>query len=103
MSEVAGTTRDSVDSLVTWPEHGTVRFVDTAGMRRGTKVRGVEYYSVAPRPRGDRARRTSPSLVIDAAGRFTAEDKKIANRVMEAGRGPDVAANKWDLVEEKDR
>ncbi len=102
VSEIGGTTRDSVDSLVTWPELGQVRFVDTAGMRRGQSVRGVEYYSFLRASEAiDHAH--VAILVIDASAGFTAEDKKIARRVMEAGRALLVAANKWDLVEEKDR
>jgi GTP-binding protein len=99
--EEAGTTRDSVDALLEWPE-GPVRFVDTAGMRRQTKVRGVEFYSFVRATRAiDRAH--VAVLVIEAPEGFTSEDKKIAVRVMDAGRGLLVAANKWDLVEEKDR
>ena len=102
VSETGGTTRDSVDSLVTWPDLGQVRFVDTAGMRRGQSVRGVEYYSFLRASEAiDRAH--VAILVIDAGAGFTAEDKKIARRVTEAGRAFLVAANKWDLVEEKDR
>jgi GTPase len=102
VSEVSGTTRDSVDSLVTWPDLGTVRFIDTAGMRKGTKVRGVEYYSVL------RARHAIEAadvaiLVLDAPDGFPTEDKKIANLVTDSGRALLIAANKWDLVEDKDR
>jgi len=102
VSDVPGTTRDAVDSVVDWPDLGRVRFVDTAGMRRGTKVRGVEYYSVL---RATQAieRADVVMLVLDAADGFTTEDKKIASRVMEAGRAFLVVANKWDLVEDKDR
>jgi GTP-binding protein len=99
--EEAGTTRDSVDAVVRWPD-GPVRFVDTAGMRRATKVRGVEYYSLL-RAASAIDRADVAVLVIDATQGFTTEDKKIAVRVIEAGRGVLVAANKWDLVEEKDR
>jgi GTP-binding protein len=102
VSEIAGTTRDSVDSMITWPGHGAVRFVDTAGMRRGTKVRGVEYYSVV-RARDAIGSAHVAVLVLDAAEGFSGEDKKIANLVMDAGRGLLLAANKWDLVEDKDR
>ncbi len=102
VSEVSGTTRDSVDSLVSWPEHGSVRFVDTAGMRRGTKVRGVEYYSVV-RARDAIAAAHVAVLMLDAIDGFTVEDKKIANLVMDEGRGLLLVANKWDLVEDKDR
>jgi len=101
VSDVAGTTRDAVDLVVEWPEHGRVRFVDTAGMRRGTKVRGVEYYSVL-RAAEAIERAHVGVLVIDAVSGFTVEDKKIANRVMDAGRAFLVVANRWDLVEEKD-
>ncbi len=102
VSEVAGTTRDSVDSLVMWPDHGPVRFVDTAGMRRGTKVRGVEYYSVL-RAHESVARADVALLVLDATDGLTVEDKKIANLVMDDGRALLIVANKWDLVEERDR
>ena len=99
--EEAGTTRDSVDAVVGWPQ-GPVRFVDTAGMRRHTRVHGVEYFSFVRATEAiDRA--DVVILVIDANEGFTVEDKKIANRVMDAGRGFLLVANKWDLVEEKDK
>jgi GTPase len=99
--EEAGTTRDSVDALIEWPD-GPVRFVDTAGMRRQTRVTGIEYYGFV---RATRAieRADVAVVVIEAPEGFTSEDKKIAVRVLEAGRGLLIAANKWDLVEEKDR
>jgi GTP-binding protein len=101
VSEVPGTTRDAVDSLVTWPGVGPARFVDTAGMRRGQSVRGVEYYSFL---RASEAidRSHVVVLVIDALDGLTTEDKKIAKRIMEAGRAFLLVANKWDLVEERD-
>lgn len=99
--EEAGTTRDSVDAVVGWPD-GPVRFVDTAGFRRPAKVRGVEYYGFL---RAERAiqRAHVGILVLDAPDGLTAEDKRIAARVLEFGRGLVIVANKWDLVEEKDR
>jgi len=99
--EEAGTTRDAVDALVEWPQ-GSVRFVDTAGFRRLSKVRGVEYYSFL---RTERAieRAHVAVLVLDASDGFTGEDKRIASRVMEVGRGLVVVANKWDLIQERDR
>lgn len=99
--EEAGTTRDAVDAVVEWPG-GPVRFVDTAGMRRQTRVRGVEYYSVV-RATEAIARADVAVLVIDASEGFTVEDKKIANRVMDAGRAFLLVANKWDLVDEKEK
>lgn len=100
--EEAGTTRDAVDAVVRWPS-GPVRFVDTAGFRRPTRLRGVEYYGAL---RAERAieRAEVAALVLDASEGFTAEDKRIASRVLELGRGLVVVANKWDLVtEERDR
>ena len=100
--EEAGTTRDSVDALIDWPGHGPIRFVDTAGMRRAIRVRGVEYYSfVRAGAAIDRA--DAAAVLFDAAEGLTAEDRKIASRVLEAGRALLLVANKWDLVEEKDR
>lgn len=99
--EEAGTTRDAVDAVVDWPS-GPVRFVDTAGLRRPSRARGVEYYSFL---RAERAiqRAGVAVLVLDAPEGFTGEDRRIAARVMEFGRGLVAVANKWDLVEEKDR
>ncbi|MFL5757209.1 MAG: ribosome biogenesis GTPase Der [Chloroflexota bacterium] len=102
VSDVSGTTRDSVDSIVSWPDHGAVRFIDTAGMRKGTKVRGVEYYSVLRARHAIEAAHVAV-VVLDAPEGFSTEDKKIANHVMDAGRALILAANKWDLVEDKDR
>ena len=100
--EEAGTTRDSVDALVEWPGAGRVRFVDTAGMRRAIRVKGVEYYSFVRAGEAiDRA--DAVAVVFDADEGFTAEDQKIAFRVLEAGRALLLVANKWDLVEDKDR
>ncbi|HEX6230457.1 MAG TPA: ribosome biogenesis GTPase Der [Actinomycetota bacterium] len=99
--EEAGTTRDSVDAVVERPD-GRVRFVDTAGFRRPSRARGVEYYSFL---RAERAieRAGVAVLVLDASDGFTTEDRRIAARVMEFGRALVVVANKWDLVEERDR
>jgi GTP-binding protein len=99
--EDAGTTRDVVDAVVEW-ETGRVRFVDTAGLRRTTRARGVEYYSFL---RAERAieRADVSLLVLDATDGFTAHDRRIAAKVVEAGRGLLVVANKWDLVEGRDR
>ena len=99
--EDAGTTRDAVDAVVPWPD-GPVRFVDTAGMRRPTRVQGIEYFSFV-RATEAIERADVAMLVIDATQGFTVEDKRIANRVMDAGRAFVLVANKWDLVEEKDR
>ncbi len=98
--EEAGTTRDAVDAIVTL-EGVPVRFVDTAGLRRPTRLRGVDYYSAL---RAERAieRSEVAALVLDAHEGLTAEDKRIASLVLSLGRGLVVVANKWDLVEERD-
>src|SRR5205807_9142591 len=94
--EEAGTTRDSVDALVRWGDR-PVRFVDTAGLRRPGRMQGVDYYGLVRAVRAvDRAH--VALLVLDATEGLTAEDKHVADRVMEAGRGLVVAANKWDLL-----
>jgi GTP-binding protein len=100
--EEAGTTRDSVDALIEWPRAGRIRFVDTAGMRRAIRVHGVEYYSFVRAGEAiDRAH--AAAVIFDATEGLTAEDEKIAFRVLEAGRALLLVANKWDLVEEKDQ
>jgi GTP-binding protein len=101
VDEVAGTTVDPVDSLVELG--GEVwRFVDTAGLRRPSRTSGVEYFS-ALRTVQAIERCDVAALVLDARDGLTTEDKKIAARVIELGRGLLVVANKWDLVEERDR
>ena len=98
--EEAGTTRDAVDAIVDWPS-GPVRFVDTAGFRKPSKARGVAYYSFLRAARAIERAHVAV-LLLDATEGFTSEDRRIAARVIEAGRGLFVVANKWDLVEEKD-
>jgi GTPase len=98
--EEAGTTRDAVDALVSF-SGGRVRFVDTAGFRRPSHAEGVEYYGYVRAVRAIERAHVAV-LVLDASEGFTTEDRKIAARVMQTGRGLAVIANKWDLVVEKD-
>lgn len=99
--EEAGTTRDAVDAVVRW-DGRRVRFVDTAGFRRPSRVRGVEYYGYVRTVQAiDRSH--VAALVVDAAEGVTTEDRRIAARVAEAGRGLVVVANKWDLVPSEER
>ena len=99
--EEAGTTRDAVDAIVRWGDV-PVRFVDTAGFRRPSKARGLDYYSFLRTERSIE-RANVAIVVLDAVDGFTAEDRRIAARVIEEGRGLLLVANKWDLVEERAR
>lgn len=98
----AGTTRDAIDTPMQY--HGRrIVFVDTAGLRRQSKVEeGVEFYS-ALRTRRAIERATICVLVIDATDGLHNQDLKIATLAWEAGRGLIVAVNKWDLVEKHDK
>jgi GTP-binding protein len=99
--EKAGTTRDAVDAVVRW-DGRPIRFVDTAGFRRPSRARGVEYYGFVRTVQAiDRAH--VAALVVAADEGVTTEDRRIASRVSEAGRGLVVVANKWDLVPSEER
>ena len=98
VSEVAGTTRDAIDSIVEWND-APVRLIDTAGIRRRGRIDvGVEKHSVLRSMRAiDRA--DVALLVLDAAEGFTTQDAHIAGYVIEAGKGIVLVVNKWDLIE----
>ena len=100
VSEVPGTTRDSVDSLLQWHKH-TFRIVDTAGMRRPGKVGKSQVESVSvllARKAIERA--DVVVLVMDATVGPTDQDGAIAGIAKDAGRGIIIAANKWDLMKD---
>lgn len=98
VSDVAGTTRDSIDTH--WTQ-GDSKFVliDTAGMRRKSKIdQPIERYSIVRSLRSiDRA--DVVVLVLDAVDGVTEQDKKIVGYAHEAGKGCIIVVNKWDLVE----
>ncbi len=96
VSERAGTTRDSIDTRLE-VEGRTVVLVDTAGLRRRTKVAGsVDYYSQLRSERA--AERADVALVVcDAAEGVTSEDLRVAELAMRSGCATLVALNKWDL------
>ena len=100
VSNVSGTTRDSIDSRLNYKDTEFV-IVDTAGIRKKSKVDwGVEKFAV------DRAIRSIRDcdiavLVIDATEGISDQDKKISSIITEAGKGLIVAINKWDLIEDK--
>ncbi len=102
VSEIAGTTRDAIDSPMQY--HGrTIIFVDTAGLRRQSKVEdGVEFYS-ALRTRRAIERADICILMIDALEGLHNQDLKIAALAWESGRALIVIVNKWDLAEKDDK
>jgi GTP-binding protein len=96
-----GTTRDAIDSVLRF-NGKTLNFIDTAGLRKRSKVEDdVEFYSTLRTERAvDRA--DVCVLVVDASLGLHAQDLRIASDAWERGRGLIVVVNKWDLVEEKD-
>ncbi len=101
VSDVPGTTRDAVDTSVTW-QGERVTLIDTAGMRRKAKVKhALEYYAVLRSLRAvDRA--DVVVLMVDAGG-VVEQDAKIGGYAHDAGKPVIIVVNKWDLMEEEIR
>lgn len=98
VSDIAGTTRDSIDS-VTENEYGKYIFVDTAGIRRKSKVtEKIEHYSVLRAYMAVDAADVCV-VMIDASEGVTDQDTKIAGYAHEQGKGCVIAVNKWDAVD----
>lgn len=96
--DMPGTTRDAVDTIVE-TEDGPIRFVDTAGMRRRSKVdEATEYYSLV-RALQAIDRSDVALLVIDATIGVTAQDQRLAERIDAAGCPVVVLLNKWELLD----
>lgn len=102
VSEIAGTTRDAIDTPLVY--HGRdVIFVDTAGLRRQSRIDdGIEFYS-SLRTRRAIERADICVLLIDAVDGLHNQDLKIATLAWEAGRGLIIVVNKWDLKEKEDK
>ncbi len=100
VSDIAGTTRDAIDSEVTRGEDKYV-FIDTAGMRRKAKVKeNIEHFSVLRALMAvDRA--DVCVIMIDATVGFTEQDSKVAGYAHDKGKPSVIAVNKWDAVEDK--
>ncbi len=98
VSPIAGTTRDAIDTEITW--HGqTVRLIDTAGIRRRGKIEpGVERYSVV-RTMNALERADVALLLIDAVDGITEQDMHIAGYIMESFKSVILIVNKWDAIE----
>ena len=98
VSEIAGTTRDSVDMRVD-NDYGSFIFTDTAGLRRKSRVDDkIEKYSIV-RTKAAVERCDVCVIMIDATVGFTEQDSKVAGLALEAGKGCIIAVNKWDAVE----
>ena len=102
VSDIAGTTRDAVDTKVTWNEKEYI-FIDTAGLRRKAKVKEeIERFSVI-RTVTAVERADVVVVMIDAAEGVTEQDAKIAGIAHEKGKGVIIAVNKWDAIEKNDK
>lgn len=100
VSDIAGTTRDSIDTPITWNGNEYV-LIDTAGIRKRSKVdENIEKYSVI-RAIAAIERADVCILMIDAQEGLTEQDKKICGLAHEAGKGILVVVNKWDLIEKE--
>ena len=97
VSDIAGTTRDAVDTRLV-NQHGTFTFIDTAGIRRAARIGDqVEKYSVL-RAHMAVERADVCLLLIDASVGITEQDEKIAGIAHEAGKATIIVVNKWDTV-----
>ncbi len=102
VSDVAGTTRDAVDTAVVHNGQEYV-FIDTAGLRRKSKIKeDLERYSII-RTVAAVERADIVVLVIDATEGVTEQDAKIAGIAHDRGKGMIIAVNKWDAIEKNDK
>ncbi|MBP3446320.1 MAG: ribosome biogenesis GTPase Der [Clostridia bacterium] len=98
VSNIAGTTRDATDTIIE-NKHGSFVFIDTAGIRRKSKIdEAIEKYSVI-RARMAVERATVCVIMIDAQEGFTEQDSKVAGIAHDLGKACIIAVNKWDAVE----
>ena len=102
VSDIAGTTRDVVDSVVEISGH-KFRFLDTAGLRRKSRVNtDIEYYSnVRTYQAIDRCQ--VALVLVDAQDPVTEQDKRLIGQVLERGKGLILVVNKWDLAPKEEK
>ena len=107
VTEIAGTTRDSVDARVAWPVEGEdepreVVLVDTAGLRKKAKVKeNVEFYSTLRTQRALQACDVAV-LLVDAEQGLEGQDARVLREAAALRKGLVIVVNKWDLVEDKE-
>lgn len=98
VSDIAGTTRDTTDTFIE-NEYGKFNFIDTAGLRRKSRVDdAIEKYSII-RARIAVERANVCVIMIDAVEGFTEQDSKVAGIALEQGKACIIAVNKWDAIE----
>ncbi|MCH5202837.1 MAG: ribosome biogenesis GTPase Der [Oscillospiraceae bacterium] len=98
VSDIAGTTRDTIDTAVE-NKYGKFNFIDTAGMRRKSRIYdNIEKYSII-RAQMAIDRCDVCVIMIDAEVGYTEQDSKVAGMAIEAGKGCIIAVNKWDAIE----
>lgn len=98
VSDIAGTTRDAIDTLVE-NKFGRFNFIDTAGLRRNSRIEDkIEKYSVL-RAKMAIERADVCVIMIDGTDGFTEQDSKVAGLALEQGKACIIAVNKWDIVE----
>src|SRR5271170_7866263 len=101
VSDVAGTTRDAIDTIFPFHEH-RIRLIDTAGVWKKTKHHGAIEYYASLRSLGAIARCDIALLVIDAMQGILDGDRRLAGMVLEERKGLILVANKWDLALQQD-
>ena len=98
VSDIAGTTRDAIDTVIE-NDKGKFVFIDTAGIRRKSRIKdNVEKYSII-RAEAAVDRADVCVIMIDATEGFTEQDSKVAGIAHEKGKGCIIAVNKWDAIE----
>ena len=102
VSDIAGTTRDAIDTKVEWKDKEYI-FIDTAGLRRKSKIKEeLERYSIIRKVTAVE-RADVVVMMIDATEGVTEQDAKIAGIAHERGKGVIIAVNKWDAIEKNDK
>ena len=102
VSDIAGTTRDTIDTMIE-NKYGKFNFTDTAGLRRQNKIYDdIEKYSII-RAKMAIERSDVCVIMIDAEAGVTEQDTKVAGLAHEAGKACILAVNKWDAIEKNDK